>query len=56
MENGFVVTNTHFGSGGDDTPPDGNPKTGDSVFTYIAMLLISLFGLIKLSYVYVKNN
>ncbi len=55
MDEGFVVTNTHFGSGG-DVPPSDNPKTADNVVTYIAMMLISLFGLIRLSYAYIKNN
>ncbi len=55
MDEGFVVTNTHFGSGG-DVPPSDNPKTADNVVTYIAMMLISLLGLIRLSYAYIKNN
>ena len=28
-------------------PPSDNPKTGDSIFMYISMLLISLIGIIK---------
>lgn len=47
----FIVTNTHSGKGGDE-----NPKTADSIYTYIAMLLISMFGFIKFAKSYVKNN
>ena len=57
MKDGFVVTNTHYGEGGDVPPtPPVNPKTGDNVYTYLFMLLISLFGLVKFTYSYVKNN
>ena len=50
MEIGFTITNTHFGEGGDV------PKTLDSVAYYILLLVVSMFGLIKYSYSYIKNN
>ena len=53
MEKGFKVINFYSGTGGDD--PE-NPKTADSIYTYIAMIIISLMGLITFSYTYVKNN
>ena len=65
MTDGFTITNTYFGEGGNDDPipepepettPSSNPKTGDNIYTYIAMLLISLFGLIKTTFAYRKNN
>lgn len=65
MTDGFTITNTYFGEGGNDDPipepepettPSSNPKTGDSIYTYIAMLLISLFGLVKTTFAYRKNN
>ncbi len=55
MKDGFVVTNTHYGEGG-DVPPTDNPKTGDNIYSYIAMLLICLAGLVKFTYSYSKNN
>ena len=53
MEVGFTVINTHSGEGG-PVPP--NPQTGDSIYTYIVLLMLNLFGLIYFSYSYVKNN
>lgn len=53
MEVGFKVINTHSGEGG-PVPP--NPQTGDSIYTYIVLLMLNLFGLIYFSYSYVKNN
>ncbi|MBQ6285628.1 MAG: Cna B-type domain-containing protein [Bacilli bacterium] len=47
---GFEVKNTHFGEG------DDNPPTGDNIIVYITMLIISVLGLIKLSFTYIKNN
>ena len=55
MKDGFVITNTHYGEGG-DVPPTDNPKTGDNIYSYIAMLLICLAGLVKFTYSYSKNN
>lgn len=50
MNVGFTVINTVYGRGGD------NPQTADNVFVYVIVLLISLFGLVSLSKVYIKNN
>ena len=55
VDEGFTVTNFTSGTGGDDVP-EGNPKTADSIYTYISMLFISLIGLLTFSYKYVKNN
>ena len=66
MEKGFTVTNTYFGEGGNDDPgtepepepettPSSNPKTGDNIYNYITLLLISLAGLIKFSKSYLNN-
>ena len=52
-EEGFTVINTHSGTGGD--VPE-NPDTGDNVLTYIAMMIISLIGLLTFSIKFVKNN
>ena len=51
MENGFTVINTILGEGGND-----NPYTFDAIYSYIIMLVVSLVGLIKLSYIYIKHN
>ena len=69
MNDGFVITNSYLGSGGNDDPipepepesevtptPSSNPKTGDNVIGYILMLMISLAGLVKLSFKYIKEN
>ena len=55
MDTVFVVTNSYYGTGGDE-PPSDNPKTGDNIYFYISMLLISLIGLVKYTKSYVKNN
>ncbi len=55
MDTVFIVTNSYYGTGG-DVPPSENPKTADSIYTYIAMLLISLMGLTIFTKSYVKNN
>ncbi len=66
MEKGFTVTNSYFGEGGNDDPgtepepepettPSSNPKTGDNIYNYITLLLISLAGLIKFSKSYLNN-
>ncbi len=55
MDEIFYITNTYFGTGGDEPPTD-NPQTGDSIMIYITMLLISLLGLFNYTYSYVKNN
>ena len=55
VEKGFTVTNTHSGTGGDDPEPE-NPKTADNIYTYVIMMIISLIGLLTVSYSYCKNN
>ena len=55
MDEGFTIINSHYGTGGDEPPTD-NPQTSDSIIIYIMMLVISLLGLFKYSYSYVKNN
>ena len=55
MDTVFVVTNSYYGTGGDE-PPSDNPKTGDNIYLYISMLLISLIGLVKYTKSYIKNN
>ena len=50
MEIGFTVTNTHFGEG------DDNPKTLDNIIIYIMMLLVSIAGITKYSYSYIKSK
>ena len=52
MYEGFVVTNTHSGEGGDDP----NPQTGDSIYTYIAMLLVCISGFLGFTRLYLNNN
>ena len=49
MDSGFVVVNTVYGVEGN------NPKTFDSITIYIIMLLVSLSGLIKFTYTYIKH-
>lgn len=49
MDTVFILTNSYYGEGGD------NPPTGDSIYLYISILLISLIGLIKYTNSY-KNN
>ena len=51
MEKGFIITNTHFGEGGDD-----NPKTLDNIAIYIILLLVGIIGITKYSYSYIKSN
>ena len=53
-EDGFTITNTYFGEGGNDDPipepeptPSSNPKTADNIMNYLLMLMVSLFGIIK---------
>ena len=55
MDDGFTIINSHYGTGGDEPPTD-NPQTSDNIIIYIMMLVISLLGLFKYSYSYVKNN
>ncbi len=52
-DTGFTITNTHFGQGDGDEP---NPKTGDNIFTYYFILILSIIGLIRMSFIYYKNN
>ena len=58
MVKGFTIINTHFGKGGNDEPPkpSDNPKTADPISLYLLMLMLSIFGLTKISYAYIKNN
>lgn len=55
---GFVVTNEFVGGTGEgeEEESSNNPKTADSIYTYISLLLISAFGLIKFSISYAKGN
>ena len=46
MDEGFSLINIIYGRGGD------NPPTGDSIIEYIVMLLLSLFGFVKLKRIY----
>ena len=46
---GFTVINTHYGTGG-------NPPTADNIVVYLLLIVASLFGLIKFSYMYIKDN
>ncbi len=55
MVEGFTITNTHFGEGGNDEPPSDNPKTADSINLYIFMLVLSILGISGISYVYKKT-
>ncbi len=48
MDTVFVITNSYYGTGGDDTPPSDNPKTADNIYIYITMLLASIFGIITI--------
>ena len=51
-DKGFKVINFISGTGGDDL----NPKTADSIYTYISIIIISLVGMLTFSYKYVKCN
>ena len=46
---GFRVVNTYYGD-------EKNPLTADNVYIYISLVVVSLVGLIRFSYILFKNK
>ncbi len=49
MDKGFTIINTY-------RKPGKNPQTSDNVYVYVSLIVLSLLGLIKSSYYYIRRN